>query len=491
MDEIQDMAKKVKKISMLVSSLGCLPLFVFFIAIMIAVFTVLGLIDSDDDSGGVVQSNNEECGFTLTQTSLSKSEFKKKIQEYANSHSQWKIFADYADEYYDYANAKNVNPELVITVASKENGGKDLSKNNYWGLNCPNGSSSCGTFGSFMQGAEALIDSASKYDSLNDWMGRYSYIGYFWYNPGSWGDGGCIYSSYIYPDNMPTRVKNACNGSSCSITDNDQVLRNQWLSTGNNPRFGCTPTTDDDQKAYTTWLIKDKMVGARKAIFGLDFDEGVACTGSNMGSLDSYNFAGSGLKVLDRTLSKSELKDLNSYLKSEVKKAGHGTGAGVAAAGQSLVYWFEQKGYFLSYFWAGGHGNGGDHTIIGANPDWGSRKYGVDTHSGNYRPYYGMDCSGFVSWATRLGCNANFGANVSGNWTSLGKRISSLKDAVPGDVLADNTHIQLVVKNNGDGTVIVAEETGGNSGLVFNKISSPRHPIYSMKKWYSKNCSKS
>ena len=490
MDDSQDLVKNVKKfkkIALLVSSLGCAPLFLMLFALFISVLFVLGLFNSDSNSNEIGYNNgSQECGFTISSTSLSKSEFKQKIQEYANSHSHWQIFADYADQYYDYAVAKNVNPELVVLVAHKEGGGRTTSgANNYWGLDCPNGSTSCGSYGSFMQGAEKLIDSASRYSSLSEWMGKYSYIGYFWYNPGNWGDGGCIYAPYIYPDNMPDRVRNACAGSACSITWNDQALRNQWLSSGNNPRPGCTPTTDDDQAAYTRWLINEQMGKPRKEIFGLDYSDG-PCVGGNLTTLDHYNLRGAGLKVLDRTLSNSEINELNNYLNEEIEKTGHGTANAVAAVGQGLVYWFEKKGYFLSYYWAGGHGS--DSNIIGANPDWGSTKFGVDTHGGNHRPYYGMDCSGFVSWATRMACNPKFGSNVSGNWASFGKRLSSLKDTKPGDVLADASHIQLIVKNNGDGSVIVAEETGGNSGLVFSQISNPAHTIYSMQDWYSKNC---
>ena len=266
MDEIQDTAKKVKKISMLVSFLGCLPLFVFFIAIMIAVFTVLGLIDSNDDSGSVVQSNNEECGFTISQTSLSKSEFKKKIQEYANSHSQWQVFVDNADDYYDYAKAKGINPELVVTVAGKEGNGYTTSgANNYWGGGCPNGATVCAGYSSFMEGAKVMIDSAAKSDTIFNWfyIHHYSWIGNYWLNPGGSGVGGCYYASYIYPDNMPARVKNACaEGNECSGSS-------------------CSPTVpEEDQYAYSGYLVK-VMVGIRKNVFGLEGDEGVACTGGS------------------------------------------------------------------------------------------------------------------------------------------------------------------------------------------------------------------
>ena len=214
--------------------------------------------------------------------------------------------------------------------------------------------------------------------------------------------------------------------------------------------------------------------------------------------MDHYNLSHEGLKVLDHKLSDSEVKSLNADLNAALDYAGHGNGAAVAAVGQALVYWFEKQGVYLQYRWGGGHDyptNAGcdlHGTFTFANPNWGSPSCGWDEHNSSHK-YYGMDCSGFVSWATRTACNPNFGANVSGNWVGFGSHIS-LSQAQPGDVIADSGHIQLVIKNNGDGTVYVAEEGGGTSngsGLVFSLISdSSYHPDYviSMKDWYSKNC---
>ncbi len=291
---VSDVAKgfiKKKIILLLLGGVGSIfSAILIALPIFIALLVVLGIISGggSGESGGIA-SNNGECGFTISATSLSKSDFKSKIESYANGHSQWKIFADYSDDYYDYAKAKGVNPELVVLVAAKENGGKDLSTNNYWGLKCPNGSSSCGTYSSFMDGAKALIDSASKYSSLSEWMGKYSYIGYFWYNPGSAGDGGCYYAPYIFGNNIPDRVQKACSGSKCSYSSSDQQLHSEWQSTGVNSRTECTPTTDEDQKSYTTYLINSQMANPRKDIFGLDASEGVSCTsGASSNFVESY-----------------------------------------------------------------------------------------------------------------------------------------------------------------------------------------------------------
>ena len=216
------------------------------------------------------------------------------------------------------------------------------------------------------------------------------------------------------------------------------------------------------------------------------------CTGGNLQTLDHYTLYHEGLDVLDHTLSASEIQRLNASLEVEIKKAGHGSGAAVAAVGQGLVYWLEKnKHAYLSYYWAGGHGGfDGDDTVIGADDDWGSTRFGVDTHNRNYRPYYGMDCSGFVSWATRMACDKDFGAHPSWDWNDRGKALSSISEVEPGDVLSNNDHIMLVVYNgpdDGPDDVIFAEETG--KGLMFSKHSDvSSYNIRSMKSWYEKNC---
>ena len=125
-----DFLKKFGCIASVFSGFGCI---IIAIPIFVVLF-VLGIFSGDGGDGLVVYPG--ECGFTISATSLSKSEYKKRIEEYASSHSQWKIFADNADKVYDYAVSKNVNPELVVTVAYKEGGGDETSGSyNYWGLN--------------------------------------------------------------------------------------------------------------------------------------------------------------------------------------------------------------------------------------------------------------------------------------------------------------------------------------------------------------------
>lgn len=277
---IENIARNIakKKILLFLFGGGCGTTFLAFLLIFplfVVILLTIGIIGGNDSSNSNVVSNNGECGFTLSKTSLSKSEFKSKIEEYAKTYPQWQIFADNANDYYDYALSKGVNPELIVTVAGKECGGNPCSRGNYWGWGCPNGASQCEELAGFMVGARHVIDSLSKSDTIYNWfyVHHYSWIGDYWYNPGGEGSGGCYYAPYIYPgDTMPSRVKNACaKGNECSGSS-------------------CQKTVpEEDQAAYSNYLIK-VMLGVRKSVFGLDANEGVACTGGS--SVDASGFVG-------------------------------------------------------------------------------------------------------------------------------------------------------------------------------------------------------
>ena len=131
-------------------------------------------------------------------------------------------------------------------------------------------------------------------------------------------------------------------------------------------------------------------------------------------------------------------------------------------------------------------------TFIGVNPNWGSTSYGCDNKN---RCYYGIDCSGFVSWAIRTACNPNYGtrlANFSSEGMYHGSRIS-LSEAKPGDLMLKKGHVRLVVKNNNDGYVIVAEAAGNpTNGLVFTKRSNEvNYSFIDMSTYYQQYCKKS
>ena len=200
-----------------------------------------------------------------------------------------------------------------------------------------------------------------------------------------------------------------------------------------------------------------------------------------MTTLDHYTLGHAGLKILNRTLKDSEISNLESYINNEVDKAGYGTGNAVAAAGQSLVYGLEQMGYYLGYCW------GGDRSSVGVGKSWGAPSSECNSPS-NVHHYYGMDCSGFVSWAIRNGCNSSFGGPTTYEM-EYGPHIDVTK-AKPGDLMLDtDSHVRLVVKNNEDGTVITAESGGSAGDLNFSKHGNESGYNYiDMSAFYKKTC---
>lgn len=203
--------------------------------------------------------------------------------------------------------------------------------------------------------------------------------------------------------------------------------------------------------------------------------------GSTLTTLDHYTLGHAGLKILNRTLKDSEISNLEAYINNEVDKAGYGTGNAVAAAGQSLVYGLEQMGYYLGYCW------GGDRSSVGVGKKWGAASSSCNSPS-NVHHYYGMDCSGFVSWAIRNGCNSSFGGPTTYEM-EYGPHID-VKKAKPGDIMLDtDSHVRLVVKNNEDGTVITAESGGSAGDLNFSKHGNESGYNYiDMSAFYKKTC---
>ena len=247
---------------------GASSFFSFFIPIIVIILLVIGVSGGNTENGS---NNNEnitsaprEYGFTISRTSLSKEEYTNKLEEFSKTNKKFEIFYTNASDIYDYAVSANVNPELVVVRAYVEGRGSTTGKYNYWGMGCTNtgGFNACFDYTSFEEGYTDYINNISKYSSLAEMMSKYSYIGYYWYNPGSSSIGGCYYAKYIYTEeNMPERVKNACSSSAPSCSKDN---------TSN-----CTKTTDEDQTAYANWQVKQNMATARKKIFGLEYNEGI------------------------------------------------------------------------------------------------------------------------------------------------------------------------------------------------------------------------
>ncbi len=483
MDEIVE--KKIKKLALtkiklvLFSSIGCFPLFLLTFCLFFVVFFVLGVFDSQAGVG-----NGGTCVNLPTVDSICKSitvagHGTMSVDEYVagvishevggfNDDETFKFFAVAARSYGLAGAKKDSNGNCVISDTST---GFQTFDTNY--------------SDQMLEAAEAtsgviLVKDGSVYRSEYDafcWTKEEN--GYYYVCQGNGSEDFKVPSSWAHAH-----------------------VYNSYLNSHNNhhgrgaSQFGVYYLATEQNWDYKRML--DYFYGDEGASLASTNSSSSICdhnttNNGNLQTLSAYNLDHAGLKVLNRTLTESEQRDLNSYIESEVDKAGYGTGEAVAAAGQALVYWLENKGFYLLYYWGGGQGYGDANGVfVGANPNWGSTKFGDDSDtSGIHRIYYGMDCSGFTSWAVRNGCNASSGSRQAASWMPFGSGIS-LEDAKPGDMLASPTHVQLVVKNNGDGSVIVAEETGGStSGLVFTQVTKTSSKVVDMSNWYKNNCAKS
>ena len=397
---------------------------------------------SSYSSSSVCKSITSECGFTISSTSLSKTEFKDKVTSFSNSHSACSIFANNADKIYDLSLAKGLNPELVVVRAWAEGSCKATGgSNNYWGLACYNGNKTCKSYSSFMDGVEAYLNNISKYSSLREMMNKYANIGDYWYNPGSSGLGGCYYAKYIYPTNMPDRVKNACSGSKC----------------GKGGGSGCVKTTTEDQDAYSEYQVKTYMAGIRKNIFGLEYSEGICSTNNyNVTSLNLSNIPVTTKNILTEDVSTflknngSSVDEYNSYIYSSVRNAGLGSRNGVAAAGASMLsLMYTKYGHTFRYTWGGKYSGYGLNTSIGST---------------------GFDCSGFVSWAIHNGGYKYVyrDSTALGNLGNKCRLTDSSCVGKAGDLIWHQGHIMLIVGVDSS-NYYIAEAASTNSGMRIKK----------------------
>lgn len=209
---------------------------------------------SSGSSGNSNFSNAVESMISLKRTNLSKDEFVAACDKYAKNDSKHKYFYDKCDEIYEISIDNNFNPEMVVIRAIVEGFSPGTSKNNYWGLGCYNGAgvNACITYSSFSEGVKGFINNVSQYDTVEEMMGKYAYIGNNWYNPGSSSEGGCYYFPYIKQYMSSGRiitVENACSeNKKCSGTM-------------------CELTNDEDQLAYSKWQVS-KMVSVGNSVFG-------------------------------------------------------------------------------------------------------------------------------------------------------------------------------------------------------------------------------
>ena len=195
--------------------------------------------------------------FSVHETSLNQEQFCSQLRNYCNNH-RCENFSVKCETLYSTSISANVNPELVVVRAISEGFSPGGSTYNYWGIGCTNkgGGRDCKSYTSFENGIRGFASVVAGYDTASDMMKKYAYIGEYWYNPGSWSTGGCKYFPYISKYMSAARektVSTVCNsGATCTTSGG-----------------ACTKTTDEDQTAYATWQVADKMGVYRYNIWGL------------------------------------------------------------------------------------------------------------------------------------------------------------------------------------------------------------------------------
>ncbi len=132
----------------------------------------------------------------------------------------------------------------------------------------------------------------------------------------------------------------------------------------------------------------------------------------------------------------------------------------------------------VGYFW------GGKSTMIGEDPSWGSvEKVSADgsRSSGTLRAY-GLDCSGFVTWAVingykDQGMQAAVGDGTSDQWEKAG--VVSEADAQPGDLVfqrgpeaGSNNHVGILCGKTDSGDWIAVHCSSSKNGVTVGEAYS-------------------
>ena len=232
--------------------------------------------------------------FSIVETTLTKEEFVHKMQDYCTRSGNKGFcnnFASIAGDIYTASLDNGVNPELVVVTAGAESSWTLSSgcqfTNNYWGLGIANGNSCLegGKYSSVIDGIAAYAKSMENYTptgsnsslvttrynereaagcdpaghglpgTLEGMQSVYSWVGYYRYNPGSAGQGGCHSLNVVYGAGYCDTVPN-CKDYKLNKAEDDVICPAE------------SATTVCEQNDYTAWQLRSKAK-IRYDIFGL------------------------------------------------------------------------------------------------------------------------------------------------------------------------------------------------------------------------------
>lgn len=181
----------------------------------------------------------------------------------------------------------------------------------------------------------------------------------------------------------------------------------------------------------------------------------------------------SGYKILEGTTLSAYLsnnnwsiEELNNLIARSVRAAGLYTKEAAATSAVALETVLAQKyNIKIPYWW------GGKSWSIGANSSWG--KYRTKSGNGTTYYYYGLDCTGFTTWAY-VNAGYQIKKGVYPNYDK--KKIKFNKEnGEIGDILVSSDHVKIIVGKT-DKAYITAESKGKKYGMVISEhpYSTPK-----------------
>lgn len=371
-------------------------------------------------------------GLDVNNTTLTRDEFIKKVEEYRSDEDYVNKFAQYAGKIYDICTSKNINPVLCVAQAGQESDfGSSVPSNspwNYWGLGVYNDS-----------------NTGKEFDTIDDAINYYcdTILGY--QNEGSIA---CEKAKLYAPYN------NKITGSMHSIYDIycaymylgdyhsgkiwEDVNAKQYLTEYMN--FPCThsesePTTLEEQAAYVVDYIDNHMIKIAIKIFG----EGII-----YGKYNTDFYGGINIYNSDGSVNAEKMQELDTYLTRNLLNTTHHHRN---SANQNGPYekWWTNTGFqvFQCTWWA----NGRASQYLELN---GTKYKAYPTKSGNGGDYYNVNAS-----------NGYF------NYGATPKRNSIISWSVPGDY----GHVAYVEAVDANGDIWISHAGSGQSWFGVSKVT--------------------
>lgn len=160
--------------------------------------------------------------------------------------------------------------------------------------------------------------------------------------------------------------------------------------------------------------------------------------------------------------------------------------ASMASVASTLAKELSNYGYRVPYYWGGGHSGA---FYMGVDKSLGSAT-GTSCSDTNCYSHVGYDCSGFVSWALTMVLGRSV-SMITNGFMQISTPIT-FAEASSGDILVSESHIVLVLQNNGS-SLLTVESAGNNVGVIFgsydqSRINSAGLQIKSMSSYFSANC---